>query len=124
LRYLRNTLPYILAVAIAISGYVGIHNEINVRSDQTCFLFESDHLADVVTLRETYKYIEALKPGERSATINKFILVNLPSQEREARADLAPTYCDTMDLGLPEPDPVIPKRPAKVQALLNHVKHP
>lgn len=95
--------------------------ERTIRSDQACELFETDHLQDVQQLGQTYKYLVSLTPQERDQPLNRFIIINLPQTEQEALIDRAPEYCDGMapngdDIGLPEPDPKVPDRPA---ALIN-----
>jgi hypothetical protein len=83
--------------------------------NQVCVLFERDELAAVVRLRNTYRYLLQLRPGEEDDPINRFVIVNLPVTEAEAKAANAPAYCDRKrdkkDVGLPEPDPKFPKRP-------------
>jgi hypothetical protein len=81
------------------------------RRQQSCQLFESDHLADVQALRRTYHYLGGLSARERRTGINRALLVNLPRTEQEARTDSAPDFCDKPGVGLPEPDPVVPERP-------------
>lgn len=95
-------------------------HERDIRSDQACELFETDHLQDVQQLGQTYKYLASLTAEERQQSLNKFILINLPNTEQQALVDRAPEYCDGTfegtgaDIGLPEPDPVVPDRPAKL----------
>lgn len=84
------------------------------RRDQSCRLFEGDHLADVQSLEKTYEYLGALTPEERKTTLNKTILNGLAEQEREAKVDSAPDFCDKPNTGLPEPDPVVPTRPPSI----------
>ena len=97
--------------------------ERTIRSDQACELFETDHLQDVQSLGATYKYLAQLTPEERNQALNRFILLQLPQTEQQALVDRAPEYCDETtptgdDVGLPEPDPVVPDRPAKLVAIL------
>lgn len=94
--------------------------ERDIRSDQACQLFETDHLKDVQQLRDTYKFL--LDPDAANTGLVKFVILNLPRTEQEARTDNAPEYCDGVtatgaDIGLPEPDPKIPERPKKLDAL-------
>lgn len=98
-----------------------IEREGRERRDQTCFLFETDHAADVKSLSDVYEYLDALDATERRLSINRGLIATLPDREREAGADQAPDFCDEPgadaeargepSVGLPEPDPVIPKRP-------------
>ena len=80
------------------------------RRDQTCNLFETDHLQDVKRLRATYRYLAGLPRDERTRPLTQAVLRSLPALEREARSDPAPQFCDETFVGLPEPDPVVPKR--------------
>jgi hypothetical protein len=104
---------WLLAITL-IGGFwiVRFEADVNDRRDQTCRLFERDHLADVERLRGTYKYLNGLAPVQFEDTLNQAILRQLPDLESEARVDSAPDYCDEDGVGLPEPDPVVPKRPA------------
>ena len=85
------------------------------RRDQSCSLFERQHLTEVNQLRDTYRYLESIPPENRSDPINKFIRSSLPEVERTAQVDRAPPYCDEPGVGLPEPDPVLPKRPKALE---------
>jgi hypothetical protein len=77
------------------------------RRDQSCRLFEADHLADVEQLKRTYSYLDRQTvPSE----LTREIVRRLPELEREARIDGAPAYCDEPGVGLKEPDPVLPPR--------------
>jgi hypothetical protein len=86
------------------------------RRDQTCTILETKQRSDVEALRRTYAYLAGLRPRELADPLNRAVLANLPNVVREAQTDDAPPYCDEKDdqgrdIGLPEPDPVIPKRP-------------
>lgn len=90
------------------------------RRDQTCALFENAHLNDVKQLRGTYRYLVHLPRNEWGTSLTKAIVVSLPQTEAKARRDDAPAYCDepgakaeargAKPVGLPEPDPALPKR--------------
>lgn len=98
------------------------------RRDQTCRLFEGQHLADVNRLKRTYTYLEHLPPTERGTTLTVAVVRQLPEIETDARVDSAPPYCDepgekaerlwneshgrrgAPPIGLPEPDPTLPER--------------
>lgn len=92
------------------------------RRDQSCRLFEGQHLADVEQLRRTYDYLE--HPAKGTEGLVPLILAQLPETERKARTDSAPAYCDEPGalaeaegkppVGLPEPDPVVPCRPKSI----------
>lgn len=85
------------------------------RRDQSCSLFERKHLDDVRQLRRLYRYLVGLSVVDRNTTLTKEIVRGLPRLERQAHIDRAPQYCDKPGIGLPEPDPVIPKRPASLR---------
>lgn len=88
------------------------------RRDQTCKLFETQHLADVKRLRNTYSYLGNLPVAEWGTTVTVAIVQGLRDLERDARTDSAPPYCDepgalaeargAKPIGLPEPDPKVP----------------
>jgi hypothetical protein len=89
------------------------------RRDQNCLLFEGDHLRDVTQLRRTYKYLSGPN-ARRNPGLTRLVVESLPETEAAARVDTAPPYCDETtsgflglgkerDVGLPEPDPVLPK---------------
>lgn len=124
-RFIAQLLAFVLVAATSIyavnrvdSNQKNTEKEALARTDQVCRLFEQSHLDDVIQLRQTYKYIVALSPEERKSTINQFIIRQLPTTEKTARTDRAPAFCDEPNVGLPEPDPVVPKRPQAVDELL------
>lgn len=97
-----------------------IEREGRERRDQTCEIFENQHLEHVKNLRSTYRYLRTLPKSEYGTTLVKAILRGLPATEREARTDQAPDYCDEPGvkaekagadpIGLPEPDPRVPRK--------------
>ena len=89
--------------------------ETQVRIHQLCLVFEREHLEDVKSLTRVYLYLDALPEGEKQLTFNKFILAQLPEQEKKAFTDNAPPFCDLPERGLPEPDPAVPERPKSLQ---------
>lgn len=91
------------------------------RIDQACRTDEGNHLSDVTKLARTYDYLVALPdvPFKQLDRITQAVILQVPSTEETAHKDPAPAYCDVTlpggkPVGLPEPDPIIPKRPAKV----------
>lgn len=96
------------------------------RRDQACRSDESQHLAAVDRLKGTYAYLVTLPTNTSYAQldqISKAVVRNVPQTEEEARTDQAPEFCDEtlpggVAVGLPEPDPIIPKRPAVVNELV------
>lgn len=78
------------------------------RRDQACLRDETAHKRDVRQLRQTYKFLAAPPPSLRDLV--PLIVAQLPRTEQEAE-DKAPAFCDEPGIGLPEPDPVIPRRP-------------
>lgn len=121
----RAVVGYLILLAFVLAGFVRVEfvardardlaetqkRDSRERIDQSCTLFERDHLTDVQRLRNTYRYLAQLRPSEVDQPLNRFVIRALPETEREARQDTAPRYCDEPGLGLPEPDPVIPQRP-------------
>jgi hypothetical protein len=104
-----------VAIFVAVVLNVKLEDEGANRRDQSCELFESAHLADVEGLRRTYGYLVELTPEQAAEPINRLLIRLLPEAEREARKDRAPEYCDEPRIGLPEPDPVVPERPAALR---------
>ncbi len=103
------------AVLVAVVLFVKLEDEGAGRRSQSCELFEAGHLADVKGLRRTYGYLAGLSTEQRAEPLNRLLLRVLPETEREARIDRAPAYCDEPRIGLPEPDPVLPERPAALR---------
>jgi outer membrane murein-binding lipoprotein Lpp len=100
------------------------------RRDQQCELFERQHLDDVKQLRGTYKYLLRLPPSELRAPtnpLNEAVILQLRETERAATRDSAPDFCDepgadaerrgAEPVGLPEPDPKVPRRPAALKGI-------
>lgn len=102
--------------------------------DQGCKIDERQHKEELRQLRETYKLLEAQGPEAIAADpVLSYVVANLDRQEREAKLDRAPEYCDepgvkaerlfkrtngqqgAPPVGLPEPDPKIPERPAALR---------
>lgn len=115
---------YISLVALVLAGasillssflFTKLSDEGAERRDQSCRLFESDHLADVTRLERTYEFLGRQR---RPSSLVREVVRGLPELEREARLDRAPAYCDEPGaaaeragenpVGLPEPDPVLP----------------
>lgn len=88
-----------------------VSSESRKRQDQTCSVFERAFAVDVEQLSGTYKYILQLTPEEKKNTLNRVIISQLPAIEARTHEDRAPAFCDKPGVGLPEPNPVIPKRP-------------
>lgn len=90
------------------------------RRDQTCTIFETQHLQDVNRLKRTYEYLDSLPESEWDKPLTREIVLQLNTVEEQARLDGAPNYCDEpgvkaeaegqKPVGLPEPDPVLPKK--------------
>lgn len=92
------------------------------RRHDTCTERETTQREDVVRLRRIYRYLLSLTAEERGERLNQEVAGQLAEAEREAREDDADAYCDEKDpygndVGLPEPDLKIPKRPAKLRGL-------
>lgn len=91
--------------------------EAALRTDGQCTIFEGQHADDVQSLTSTYSYLLTVEPEDRDDAIFQFVVRNLPVTEARAYKDRAPDYCDLEtddggDVGLPEPDPEVPDRPA------------
>lgn len=111
-------------VVVGLLALVGVvygqgQSEAATRIQQTCTIFETQQLDDVERLRGTYRYLSGLSEGERRESLNRAVLAQLPTVEREAGADDAPDYCDAHGVGLREPDPVVPCRPRSLPLDLN-----
>jgi hypothetical protein len=99
--------------------------ERNARIDEDCLIFERKQKTDVDTLKQTYAYLENLTAEQLKDPLSRAVLAGLPRTEAEAKLDDAPDYCDkpgaaaeakgAKPIGLPEPDSVVPKRPASLK---------
>jgi hypothetical protein len=104
------------------------------RRDQSCRGDEAEHVQEVTRLTRTYEYVDSLptKSFNDLDTINKAIIRQIPDIEADAKTDPAPEFCDKTvinpetgereNVGLPEPDPIIPERPESVQRLLEEAE--
>lgn len=81
------------------------------RVEQDCLKEERDHLKDVKNLRRTYRFLLGYPVSAHDDPLYVALIQTLPQTESAARTDNAPPYCDRPNVGLPEPDPVIPERP-------------
>lgn len=79
------------------------------RRDQSCNIAEREHKRNVDQLKNTYRYLNTLNKEEARIQINQYIIRTLPRVEETARVDVAPKFCDAPNVGLPEPDPKLPK---------------
>lgn len=116
----HNLVP-LTAVALAFWSVLGVQRAVDEtaregaeRRDQICLSAEREHLNDVTSLTRTYEYLGSLTRGERMQPLNRFLIRSLPEAENKVRIDPAPPFCDEPDVGLPEPDPRIPHRPAEL----------
>lgn len=92
-----------------------IHSEGAERRDQVCTRDEREHQRAVEGLKLTYDFLVSLTPQERRGGINGLLLRELPRTEERARLSAAPEFCDEPNVGLDEPNPEIPKRPAELR---------
>lgn len=100
-----------VALALTVTLVFQFEREQAERRDQLCGLFEADHLADVKVLQGRYRLLS--DPDRRAllgAGLTRLVVLGLGEIEREARTDTAPEFCDEPGVGLPEPDPVLPRR--------------
>jgi hypothetical protein len=102
------------------------------RRNQICLSDEREHLNAVERLDRTYRYLVRLTVKQFDEPINSAIFQQLPDLEDEAMTDQAPDFCDepgeeqeklwrqsggergAPPVGLPEPDPDVPQRPAGI----------
>lgn len=98
-----------------------------LRRSANCRVFENDHRDEVDQLIQSYSFYEDPPQGLEALLLDPRALAELAELERDAHSDLdkhgayVPRYCDVpgakaekagaAPIGLPEPDPVIPKRP-------------
>lgn len=85
--------------------------EATVRQDQICLVFERLHVTEVQRLENTYAYLSALPSAELRTTLNQTVLRQVPETERRVREIRPPRFCDAPGIGLPEPNPEVPRRP-------------
>lgn len=119
-RYWRTILAGIgvLAIAVSIVGPIRANRALTERveregierRDQQCVLFERLHAAAVQRLVETYEFLRE----HRDTQLGRAVLVALPRAEADARLSVAPHYCDRDGVGLPGPNPRIPRRPPEL----------
>lgn len=105
--------PYIAVLGILLYTF----NVSEEARDQTCYSLEREHKAEVHGLKITYQYLDGLTIDQRKTPINRLVVQQLPQTTATATEDPAPEFCDGGslfhgELGLPEPDPVIPTPPA------------
>lgn len=125
---LRETIVYgccFAAIAVSTVGWVQrgdqIANEGKERRSDTCRTFEGAHLQEVRSLKSLYDYLALLTVAQRREPLNRTIAKGLPELELNARTDqdqngeYVPEYCDAPGVGLPEPDPKVPRRPASLR---------
>jgi hypothetical protein len=102
------------------------------RRNQICLSDEREHLNAVERLERTYRYLAGLTLKQFGSPINQAIFQQLEDVEDEAMTDQAPEFCDdpgvkaeklwresggergAPPVGLPEPDPRVPQRPAGI----------
>ncbi len=88
-----------------------IQAESKDRRNQSCRVFERLETTAVRRVVTTYKYLDELPRSElvRPTLLTTAILRNLGATYQDAKASRAPPYCDKPDVGLPEPQPKLPK---------------
>lgn len=109
-------------IAVAIQSHdaiTQIQSEGADRRDQTCLLFERQHLQDVSALKRTYDYLVNLTADDLKDPLNQAVLHGISETEDKAKASIPPSYCAPTDVGSPIPFPKLPQRPPEIDALLN-----
>lgn len=89
---------------------LGAKHESDTRQDQICQLLEKQHRNDIQRLRSSYDYIERLPRKELNTSLNRAVIRNLPQLEEQVKLK-PPGFCSDKGVGLPGPNPEIPKRP-------------
>jgi hypothetical protein len=107
---------------IALELQITTDRESAERRDQMCRLFEGDHLQDITELRRTYErmpraleFYKRITPPRLQPFVIGTVMADLRRLEQEAHVDSAPDFCDEHDVGLAEPDPVVPERPPRLE---------
>jgi hypothetical protein len=90
------------AVFVAYLAVRNVEGEARERRDATCELFERQEHAAVLRLISTYEYLETLPRSEYGSTLTKAVLRNLGATEADARAVIAPAFCNAPGVGLRE----------------------
>lgn len=124
---LRQWILYVVLFGTIIGFAIKLTSEGHKREDQFCTSAEREHATWVRQYTDTILYLETVKktaPQQLMDPINQFVILRLPETEKRAREDTAPPLCDGMhrgavpffgeesEIGLPEPDPVLPKATA------------
>lgn len=97
------------------------------RRDQACRGLELAHKQEVKDLNRSYRFWEDPPPSFRDLLANPLVLEKLSDDIRNARSDqdgygqFVPKYCDAPNVGLPEPDPKLPKPPRAIRLALPHL---
>lgn len=94
----------------ALQAQHDFEQDANLRRSQGCVIQEREQDAAAKQLANTYRYLRALPKEEAKSTLNQFIIRRLPETEREARAKIAPPYCNDKGIGLEEPQAKFPER--------------
>lgn len=103
----------LLLTIVVLAAVLSFQHESADHRDQLCLHDERQQGYAVDRLRSTYGYLVELTAAQRREPVNQLVLRTLPGLEREAR-ERVPGFCNEDDVGLPEPDPVIPERPAGI----------
>lgn len=115
------------AAATAKDTVTRLTSESTERRSQTCATFETQYVEEVRKVRDTYAYVAGLPQQDRTSFLNRTIVKAVPEIERNARSESdasgvkVPAFCNERGVGLPEPSPPPPSRPAIVTMLLREV---
>jgi hypothetical protein len=130
----RAVLGTYLVIFLAILvGFEVSRDDRSTAINEFCYQSELTHKRDVQGLVSTYDYVKDLTEDDLRQSLNRAVVLQLPKTEDTAKDDVAPEICDETykagflglsngsEYGLPEPDPVIPERPAEVNAALQFI---
>lgn len=87
-------------------------SETKERINQGCLLAEARAKESVDRLKQTYDFL--VHPPADLKGLIPYAMANLNKTEQDALDNAAPPYCDAPNIGLPEPNPVIPPRPLQL----------
>lgn len=78
------------------------------RRSESCLRDEEEYLQKVKAVKETYRYLEELKPNEVGSTLNQFIIRNVPQTVNDAKNSFPASFCSEDGIGLDKEMPEVP----------------